>query len=84
MAGYGTNRGAIIGDIMTARYNTMFTGIPYFYPLPINSSGQPAPGGTVYDPQSILPTKCAIFGAQMPPEQITTSGVVQGVIKNNT
>lgn len=93
LAGYGVQLSGIpstprfVGDIMTGRYNNAGFNLapgpygPYFNPLPIDSSGNPSPGGTIYDPQAILPTMCAVFGTQVPQQQFTGEPVCTPILK---
>lgn len=93
LAGYGVQLSGnpsaprFVGDVMTGRYNNAGFNLtpgsygPYFLPLPIDSSGNPSPGGTVYDPQCILPTICQIFGALVPPQQFTGQPICTPILK---
>ncbi|MBM4252995.1 MAG: DUF1501 domain-containing protein [Deltaproteobacteria bacterium] len=82
MAGYGANGGKVIGGRGTGP-NGVYGGVGAFLqPLPIDpQSGLPSASGKMTSQFSVLPTVLAIFGVDVPAQQVTEWDAVKPAIK---
>jgi hypothetical protein len=88
MAGYGVNRGKVVGEIHQGAGLHGAYGLSsndYLRPLPIDpKTGQVKPiseGGQKISTLAILPTILKMFGVQVPLQQITNWEAIDAVIK---
>ena len=61
--------------------NLVYFNSTYGSALPVNSSGQLDPNGTLNSVESIFPTVMAIFGFTFPSQQITEFSTIKAAIK---
>jgi hypothetical protein len=90
MMGHRSNGGHILGnaslgDLKTGNVDPNFINANGFgIGLPFDPvTGKSSPGGSVLSPFSFLPTVLAMFGATLPSQQITESGVIPFCIKSS-
>src|SRR5207253_7138876 len=83
MHGYGVNGGKARGYRMTSSTGSlgMINGVNYENPTPVDpQTGLPSNTGTIYGQMALLPTVCQIFGAVVPPQQVTDQAAFPAAI----
>mgnify|MGYP006284094693 CR=1 FL=1 len=82
MAGYGANGGKVIGGRGTGPNGAYGGAGTFLEPLPIDpQSGLPSASGKSTSQFSVLPTVLAIFGVNVPSQQVTEWDAVKPAIK---